>query len=130
MGKDGMDGSLFSQKDKIIYIFEDACGCCSEHYNEDKIKIEGKTLNLIRKRDGMRYYTSNNKYEIKNGKGYLIEEYYGYAHYQLKFEGEYLNREKYGKGKEYDDLDRLIFEGVYKNGKNGMEKYINIIGLL
>ena len=56
------NGSLFSQKDDTIYIFEDACGCCSEHYNDDKIKIEGKTLNLIRKRDGMRYYTSNNKH--------------------------------------------------------------------
>ena len=84
------NGSLFSQKDDTIYILEDAFGCCSDHYNDNKIKIEGKTLNLIRKRDGMRYYTSNDKYEIKNGKGYLKEGCFWHFDYQLKFEGEYL----------------------------------------
>ena len=34
---------------------------------------------------------------------------------KIKFEGEYLNGKRYGKGKEYDYLDRLIFEGEYYN---------------
>ena len=111
------NGFLFSQKDDIIYIFEDACGCCSEYYNDDKIKIEGKTLTLIRKGEGMRYYTSNDKYEIKNGKGYLKEENLDLEYVTLKFEGEYLNGDKNGKGKEYNDSGRLTFEGEYLNGK-------------
>ena len=32
------------------------------------------------------------------------------------FEGEYLNGERNGKGKEYND-DKLLFEGEYLNGK-------------
>ena len=41
----------------------------------------------------------------------------------MKFEGEYLNGQKNGKGKEYDN-GKLIFEGEYLNGKiwNGIGK--------
>ena len=35
----------------------------------------------------------------------------------MKFEGEYLNGKRYGKGKEYDYKGTLDFEGEYKNGK-------------
>ena len=35
----------------------------------------------------------------------------------LKFEGEYLNGKRHGKGKEYDGNGQLIFEGEYLNGK-------------
>ncbi len=46
----------------------------------------------------------------------------------LKFEGEYLNGEKNGEGKEYDN-NRLIFEGEYLNGNKwngkGKEYYSN-----
>ena len=39
------------------------------------------------------------------------------------FEGEYLNKLKNGKGKEYYDNGRLKFEGEYLNGlRNGMGK--------
>ena len=34
----------------------------------------------------------------------------------LKFEGECLNGERNGKGKDYDFIGQLIFEGEYKNG--------------
>ena len=45
---------------------------------------------------------------------------------KLKFEGEYLNGEKHGKGKEYNDDGKLIFEGEYLNGKrNGKGKEYN-----
>ena len=36
---------------------------------------------------------------------------------KLKFECEYLNGERNGKGKEYDDNGLLIFEGEYLNGR-------------
>ena len=56
-----------------------------------------------------------------NGKG--IEYYYNG---ELKFEGEYKNGERNGKGKEYEseeDNFRLIYEGESLNGKrNGKGK--------
>ena len=54
----------------------------------------------------------------RNGKG---KEYY--CNGLLKFEGDYLNGKRNGKGKEYDNNDILIFEGEYLNGnKNGKGK--------
>ena len=45
---------------------------------------------------------------------------------KIKYEGEYVNGIKEGKGKEYLG-DKLLFEGVYKQGKrwngNGIEYY-------
>ena len=35
----------------------------------------------------------------------------------LNFEGEYLNIERNGQGREYDKNGKLIFEGEYLNGK-------------
>ena len=47
------------------------------------------------------------------------------------YEGDYLNGEKCGKGKEYDKDGKLIFEGEYKNGKrNGRGKEYNKDGKL
>ena len=53
-----------------------------------------------------------------------------YNQYKLgnvfKFEGEYLNGEKNGKGKEFNDYGKLLFEGEYLNGKRsgkGKEYY-------
>ena len=36
---------------------------------------------------------------------------------KIKFEGEYLNGKRNGKGKEYDDEGKIKFEGEYLNGK-------------
>ena len=44
---------------------------------------------------------------------YLSTEYYNLG----VFEGEYLNGEKNGKGKEYNKFCELEFEGDYLNGK-------------
>ena len=44
------------------------------------------------------------EFEVKNGKGKINEYYYNG---KLVFEGEYINGERNGKGKEYN----------YKNGK-------------
>ena len=72
--------------------------------------------------------------ELKDGKGF-IQNYYS-MNDKIEFEGEYLNGIKWngkgydvngniiyelnngsGKAKEYNDIDRLIFEGEYLSGK-------------
>ena len=62
-------------------------------------------------------------YELNNGNGTIIE--YN-EEGKISFEGEYMNEERNGKGKEYDDWDGdLIFEDEYLNGKrNGKRKSI------
>ena len=55
---------------------------------------------------------SNKIFLLKNGKGFIKE--FDDNNY-LIFEGEYLNGERNGKGKEYNG--ELIFEGEYLNGK-------------
>ena len=45
-------------------------------------------------------------FKINNGNGF-IKEYDNYG--DLKFEGEYLNGEKHGKGKEDDKEGKIIF---------------------
>ena len=50
----------------------------------------------------------------------------------LEFEGEYLNGERDGIGKEYDNSNgKLVFEGEYLNGeRNGKGKEYNYDGNL
>ena len=49
----------------------------------------------------------------RKGKG---KEYH-YKYNRLLFEGEYINEKRNGKGKEYNLNNNLKFEGEYKNGK-------------
>ena len=56
----------------------------------------------------------NMLYELINGTG-KVEEYYDDG--SIRFEGEYLNGKKIGKGKEYDFCRYLIYEGEYLNDK-------------
>ena len=56
---------------------------------------------------GFGFYTKSD-IEIKNEKEYKNDI--------LKFEGEYLNDKKNGKGKEYDINGKIIFEGEFLNG--------------
>ena len=62
---------------------------------------------------------------IKYGKGKVREYYNDYCSEYLLFEGEYLNGERNGKGKEYVSDGRLEFEGVYLDGNRskGNEYY-------
>ena len=83
-----------------------------------------------RKWNGKGYDENGNIiYELINGNG-KVKEYNKYNDL-LKFEGEYLNGNKNGKGKEYDISGKLIFEGEYLNdertdGKLFFEdKYLN-----
>ena len=61
-------------------------------------------------------------YKLFTGKYIIYEskrigkEYYGYDN-TLRFEGEYLNGERNGKGKEYYFNGKLIFEGQYLKRK-------------
>ena len=61
---------------------------------------------------------SNIDFEIKRGKGYMKEyDYEG----KIKFEGEYVNGERHGEGKEYLD-GKLIFEGEYLDRERNSNK--------
>ena len=63
----------------------------------------------------------NLEFELKIGNGKIKE--YHYFNGLLKYEGEYKNGEKNGKGKEYDEYGLLKFEGEYLNEeKNGKIK--------
>ena len=63
-----------------------------------------------RKWNGKGYDDSGNViYELINGNEKVKE----YFHGELKFEGEYLNGKKNGKGKEYDYKGDLKFEGEF-----------------
>ena len=87
---------------------------------EDYKKVSGKYK--IGKKDGKgKIYKINTNILIfegeylnkeKNGRG---KEYYDNG--KLKFEGEYWNGERNGKGKEYDSDGKLKFEGEYLNGE-------------
>ena len=67
------------------------------------------------------YIFFTGKYIIYGSNG-IGKEYNGYDD-TLRFEGEYLNGERKGKGKEYYYDGELRFEGEYLNGKrNGKGK--------
>ena len=58
----------------------------------------------------------------KNGKGKKYKEAFICGIGPLIFEGEYFNGKKNGKGKEYDDKGQLIFEGIFLNGNRWNKK--------
>ena len=90
-------------------------GMGKEFYYEKKLKCKGEYLN-DKLWNGIIYDKQQSKYticEIKEGRGYVKEyDFYG----SMIFEGEYVNGERNGKGKEYE-FNSLIFEGNYLNGK-------------
>ena len=92
-----------------------------EYHYDDTLKFEGEYKNDV-KLNGKGFDSNNNiVYELKHGKGF-IKEYDNYCS-ELKFEGEYLNGKRHGKGKEYDRNGKLEFEGEYLNGeRNGKGK--------
>ena len=87
--------------------------------------FEGEYLNGV-KWNGKGYDLEGKiKYELINGKACSVIEYDNNG--QLRYEGEYLNGKRNGKGKEYDYDGKLIFEGEYLNGKrNGKGKEYNL----
>ena len=122
--------------------------------NKNILKFEGEYLNGKRNGKGKEYdndgkliyegeYLNGNRKEKKNNKNHFHKNIYvllrlegnlknglldgivkKYHKRGLEFEGEYLNGERNGKGKEYNQNDKLIFEGEYLDGKiwNGKGK--------
>ena len=162
------NGKGYDINNNIIYELKNGKGYVKEYNWDNYLKYEGEYLNGEKNGKGKDYYGEiggsrfegeylngkrwNGKgyskyniiiYELKNGKGYVKE--YNYYNYLL-FEGEYLNGEKNGKGKEYyykrdllvgilgynlNDREKVKFEGQYKNGeRNGKGKEYSRDGYL
>ena len=89
--------------------------------------FKGKYIIYKSKRFGREYDGGNDRLIFegeylngeRNGKG---REYNEYG--KIEYEGEYLNGKRHGKGKEYDDYSgNLLFVGEYINGqRNGKGK--------
>ena len=111
-----------------LYILKDIFSFLSE---DQKLKIIIYNKNLQKKIDIniVNYKRIRGVYREgeRNGKG---KEYNEYG--KLIFEGEYLNGKRNGKGKEYDYWNsELEFEGEYLNGKrNGKGKEYDYNGKL
>ena len=89
--------------------------------------INGKIKSMIEYKNYKKWnvieYDENDNilYKLINGNG-IIKEYNSKTG-TIEFEGEYLNGERNGKGKEFDQYGNLIFEGEYLNGeRNGIGK--------
>ena len=86
-----------------------------EYFLSGKIQFKWKYING--KKWNRKGYNKegNEEYEIKDGKGIIKEyDYWG----NLIFEGEYLNGERSGKGKEFIQFkNTLVYEGEYLYGK-------------
>ena len=54
---------------------------------------------------------------MKKGAGFIKELFYNEDNEKLMFEGEYLNGERHGKGKEYNEYGLVLFEGEYLYGE-------------
>ena len=80
----------------------------------------------LTKFNGKGYYENGNViYELINGNG-KVKEYYKDG--RLKFEGEYLNGKRNGKGKHYIG-ETLKYEGEYLMEKNmDLEKNMGLVG--
>ena len=113
------------EKIKSIYFFRILFSHLEEKIKLKIIKYNKKLQNNIDiKLNNYKFYTE--KYIIYENK-FKGKEYYGYSN-NLLFEGEYINGEKNGKGKEYHYNSKLKFEGEYLNDKKigkGKEYYEN-----
>ena len=83
------------------------------YYIDGKILFKGEFLKV--KKWNVKEYDKNGNiiYELKEGIGF-IKEYN--MNYNIIFEGEYLNGERNGKGKEYYYYE-IKYEGEYLNGR-------------
>ena len=101
-----------------------------EFIKQNKNKIKGADMKIFQENNKNIYFPNytfiENSEETfnKDGNKFILHNY-------LQYEGEFLNGQKHGKGKEYY-LKNLIFEGEYKHGKrwNGKAKEYGIWGNL
>ena len=104
------------------------------HINEEiKLKLirYNKYMQNIINVNLINYKTFSGKYieyeSNENGSGKGKE--YNIFNDEIVFEGDYINRKRNGKGKEYDYVGKIKFEGEYSNGKrNGKGKEFDYDG--
>ena len=94
---------------------------------------EGIKLKLIRYNKNMQNIININLINYKTFSGKYIEyesnengsgkgKEYNIFNDEIVFEGDYINRKRNGKGKEYDYIGKIKFEGEYSNGeRKGIE---------
>ena len=93
----------------------------------EKVKLKimkyNKSIQKLSNINLINYKLFKKKYVIYDENG--IAKEYDIFENKLIYKGEYLNGERNGQGKEYDD-NVLLFRGEYLNGKNEMVyiKYI------
>ena len=127
------NGKGYDEFNNIIYELKDGKGFIKEINNDGCLIFEGEYLNGQRNGKGKEYknnliifegeylngvrwngkgFDPNNNivYELKEGEGFIKEFH---ENGKLKFEGEYKNGKKNGKGKEYNPGGKLIFDGEY-----------------
>ena len=111
-GKEYYNDSLLFEGE---YLNGEKNGQGIEYYDNEQYKFKG-IYKKGKKWDGVGYNDSGNEeYIIKNGSG-KVKEYNDIG--ILIFEGEYLNCQANGYGKEYNgSKGKLEFEGEFKNGK-------------
>ena len=108
-------------------------GRVKEYFTNSNIKFEGEYLNGKKHGKGKEYFINGNAlfngyyrygkmwngkiyehnnnllYELREGKGFIKE--FDNVDFRVIYEGEYLNGERNGKGKEYNKFDDILFEG-------------------
>ena len=141
------NGVGYDKNGKIIYKVKNGNGIVKEYFPNRSLMYEGEYKKCKKEGKGTEYhsngsilfhgeykndkkwngkgYDDKNKiiYELHDGKGYIFE--YDEIFEKIKFEGEYENGERNGKGKEYEKYNgkTLIFKGEYKDGqRNGKGK--------
>ena len=149
--RNGKGKELYSGKIDYEGEYKDGkrSGKGREYFYNNKLKFEGEYRNGKRNGEGKEYYDNgvlkfegvylndniftgikydnNGKMISKINNSYGLVKEYNIMD-RLKFEGEYINGIRNGKGKEYYFGTKLKFEGEYLNGKrngNGKEYYCN-----
>ena len=134
-GKKNGIGKEYNKKGLVYegeYLDGKKHGKAKEYDKYKNLIYEGEYFNGKKHGQG-KEYNKNGIYEVEYLNGEKISEKYiskikkqneikkeYYKNEKLKFEGEYLNGNRNGKGKEYDTFGILLYEGEYLNGmRNG-----------
>ena len=112
-GKEYFDNGKLKFEGEYHYGLRNGKG--KEYFKNGELKFEGE-YRCGKMYEGKMFDIKLKKIiELNKGKG-IIKEYNDYCEHII-YEGEYLNGERHGKGKEYYENGRIKFEGEYLNGK-------------
>ena len=112
------NGKGYDALNSSFYEIKDGNGFIKEYDYDSKLIFKGVYLNG-RKWNGNFYIKNLSESRIKDGKGFIKESKYISPDEELVFEGEYVNGQRNGKGKEYNiyqGYTYLEFEGEYLDG--------------